>query len=185
MPSTHPKPRIVYMHGDGVLSWSWGWVARLQQGLHTAGFPTFFELFPDSIEARAKYRLPFSSDHVGAGAGEVPVGWSCGSVAAMRFAQDHRVRGLVLIAPYYTDLGLDAVRRSGFVGRPWPWARIKANADRIAMFHSNRDPYVAQAEFAELAQRLDARVFEITGAGHSSEQDTFPKLTDCLIQTHG
>jgi predicted alpha/beta hydrolase family esterase len=95
------------------------------------------------------------------------------------------VRGLVLIAPYCTDLGLEAVRRSGLVGQPWPWARIKADADRIAIFHSDRDPYVAQAEFAELAQRLDARVFEITGAGHFSEQDTFPELTDYLIQTYG
>jgi hypothetical protein len=49
MPITHPKPRIVYMHGDGALSWSWGWVARLQQGLHMAGSPTFFEYQPYGI----------------------------------------------------------------------------------------------------------------------------------------
>jgi hypothetical protein len=35
-PSPPRKPRIVYIHGDGVLYWSWGWVARLCDELRTA-----------------------------------------------------------------------------------------------------------------------------------------------------
>ena len=185
MPRTNLKPRIVYIHGDGVLYWSWGWAARSQQDLQAAGFPTFFELFPDSIEARAQYWLPFLREYVRAGADDVLVGWSCGSVAAMRFAENHQVRGLTLIAPYYTDLGLDTVRRSGFVYQPWRWAQIKANAERIAIFHSDQDPYVNQSEFAELAQRFGAQTFKIAGAGHFSEQTTFPELTNYLINAYG
>jgi hypothetical protein len=162
------KPRVVYIHGDGVRYWRWGWVARLHHDLRISGFPTFFELFPDSIDAS-----------------DVLLGWSCGAVAAMRYAQDHRVGGLVLIAPYFTDLGLDSVRRSGFVGQPWPWARIRRNASAVAIFHSDSDPYVPQQEFAELASRLHAKAFEIPGAGHFADQDTFPELTDHIVQTYG
>lgn len=180
-----PKPRIVYIHGDGVLYWSWGWVPGVQRDLQAASFPTFFELFPDSIEARAKYWLPFLRDHVRVSADDVLLGWSCGSVAAMRVAQEARVRGLVLLAPYFNDYGYEVVRNAGWIDAPWDWAQIRRNADSIAMFHSDADPYIPQAEFAELATHLSARVFEIKGAGHFGEQAHFPELTDYIVRTYG
>ena len=180
-----PKPRIVYLHGDGVLYWPWGWVADARDELCRAGFPTFFELFPDSIEARAKYWIPFLEEHVRVTEHDVLLGWSCGAVAALRFAQEHRVAGLALVAPYYTDLGLDVVRRAGWVDQPWDWSRLRANAERIAIFRSDNDPYVSQTEFAELAEFLGADVHVMPGAGHFGEQETFPALTDYLIQTYG
>jgi len=178
------KPRIVYLHGDGVSVWAWGWVARLQRELAAAGFPTFFELFPDSIEARAKYWLPFLREHVRAGERDVLLGWSCGSVAALRYAEQQRVRGLVLVAPYYTDLDSDVVRNAGWVRGPWDWARIRAHADQIAMFHSDEDPYISQTEFTELARHLEAQTFVLPGAGHFGDQDTFPELTNYILRTY-
>jgi uncharacterized protein len=179
------KPRIVYLHGDGVLYWSWGWVARVHDELRRAGFPTFFELFPDSIEARARYWIPFLENHVRVTDRDVLLGWSCGAVAALRFAEQHRVAGLALIAPYYTDLGLEVVRRAGWVDQPWDWSRIRANTQRIAIFHSDDDPYVSQAEFTELATRLVADVHVMPGAGHFGAQETFPALIDYLTRTYG
>jgi hypothetical protein len=96
------KPRIVYIHGDGVSNWRWGWVVPLQRDLQRAGFPTFFELFPDSIEARAEYWLSF------------PPG-----------------------------------------------------------------------EFTELSRSLDARTFELPGAGHFAERPTFVELSDHIVQAYG
>lgn len=179
------KPRIVYLHGDGVLHWRWGWVARLHDELAAAGFPTFFELFPDSIEARAQYWLPFLKEHVRVDEDDVLLGWSCGAVAALRVAEQTRVRGLVLVAPYYTDLGLEVVRRAGWVTDPWDWARIRANAGRIAIFHGDEDPYVSQAEFAALSQRLNVAPQVMPGAGHFSEQDSFPELTSYILGAQG
>jgi uncharacterized protein len=186
--SCHPrrrmKPRIVHLHGDGVMHWAHPWVARLRARLADAGFPTFFETFPDSIEARAEYWLPFLREHVCAGADDVLLGWSAGAVAAMRYAQEHLVRGLVLVAPYYTDLGLDAVRRSGFVTPPWDWDRVQANAPRRIMFHSDADPYVSQAELRSLATNLAAEVCLVAGAQHFAELIGFPELEAYLIATY-
>ena len=179
------KPRIVYIHGDGVLYWSWGWVVRLQQQLQAAGFPTFFELMPDSIEGRAKYWLPFLRDHVRIGENDVLLGWSCGTVAAMRCAEQQRVRGLVLVAPYFTDLGLEQVQRAGWVSDPWDWPRVRANAEHIAMFQSDNDPWIPQSEFEQLSTHLQAEVHRVAGAGHFSEQETFPELSALIMQQYG
>ena len=173
------KPRIVYLHGDQVLFWNWGWVAKLAAELADNGYPTFFELFPDSIEARAQYWLPFLQDHVRVTDCDVLVGWSCGAVAAMRFAQTHPVRGLVLVAPYYTDLGLPEVRRSGFVTEPWDWEAVRGNAGSVAIFHSDQDPYISQTEFDHLARALGAHRILVPGAGHFERED-FPELCDYL-----
>lgn len=180
-----PLPRIVYIHGDGVLYWSWGWVARLQRELHAAGFPTFFELLPDSIEARSYYWQPFLREHVQLNEEDVILGWSCGAVAAMRCAEHQPLRGLALVAPYFTDLGWAAVRRSGWVTAPWNWPRIRAHAPSIAMFQSDNDPYIAQEEFSQLSAALEARVYNIPGAAHFGDQDVFPELTQHLLTTFG
>lgn len=178
------KPRIVYIHGDGHLHWSFGWAPALKRALEQAGFPTFFELFPDSIEARARYWLAFLEDHVRVGQDDVLLGWSSGTVAAMRCAESTRLRGLALVAPYYTDLGSDKERRSGYFDRPWDFGKIKANAGEIAVFYSDEDPYISQREFAEVSASLGAQVHRIAGAGHFNEQDAFPELAAYLIQRY-
>lgn len=178
------KPRIVYVHGDGVLCWRWGWVERLHAELSARGYPTHFELMPDSIEARARYWLPFLREHVRVGERDVLLGWSCGAVAALRYAQTQAVAGLALVAPYYTDLGSEQVRRSGFVQEPWEFERIRAHAPQRALFHSDADPYISQAEFQALGTALRVQPALIPGAGHFAEQTEFPELIAHLTRTY-
>lgn len=176
--------RIVHLHGDGVMHWAHPWVARVRERLHLAGVPTFFETFPDSIEARAEYWLPFLRDHVRAGSNDVLFGWSAGAAAALRYAQEHPVKGLVLVAPYYTDLGMELVRRSGFVTGPWDWTAIRRHSGRRVVFHSDADPYVSQAELRSLVALLRAEVHVIAGAAHFGELDELPDLEDYLVATY-
>lgn len=177
-----PLPRIVYIHGDQTVHWDCAWVPSVARQLQAAGFETSFQLFPDSIEARAEYWLPFLEQHVRAGVNDLLLGWSCGAVAALRYAQEHAVRGLVLVAPYFTDLGLSEVRRSGFVVPAWDWERLRANAPTISMFHSDEDPWIPQAEFRALAEHLHVEVRIVRGAGHFAELTSFPELVEHIIQ---
>lgn len=175
------RPRIVYLHGDHTVDWRVAWVPSVKATLEQAGYETFFELLPDSVEARAEYWLPFLEQRARAGRDDVLLGWSCGAVAAMRYAQTHAVRGLVLIAPYYTDLGLPEVRKSGFVVPAWDWERVRANAGTIHMFQSDADPYVSQAELASLARHLGAAVTSVPGAGHFADLTDFDVLVQRVV----
>src|ERR1700688_2258129 len=115
------QPRIIFIHGNQSTHWSFAWTSWLKQELENQAFPTFFETFPDSIIARAKYWLPFLKEHVGAAETDVIVGWSSGAVATMRYAEENNIRGSILVAPCVSDLGDALERESGYFDKPWDW----------------------------------------------------------------
>ena len=93
------------------------------------------------------------------------VGHSSGAVAAMRYAEKYKVKGLVLVAAYHTDLGKDYEKISGYFRRPWEWSTIKENCDFIIQFASTDDPFVPFEEQQYVADNLksDLRKFEDQG----------------------
>jgi predicted alpha/beta hydrolase family esterase len=177
-------PRIVFLHGNETSHWSQSWAGWLKVELEKLGFETFFETMPDSIFARAEYWLPFIEDHIQAGENDVIVGWSSGATAAMRFAEDTKIRGSVLISPSYTDLGDEIENMSGYYDEPWRWDDIKKNQDKIALFYGNNDPFIPQKEFLHIAEKLDADKRMYSGAGHFIDQDTFPQLLEYIKQQY-
>jgi predicted alpha/beta hydrolase family esterase len=178
------KPRIVFLHGNETTHWSQSWAGWLKAELEKAGFDTFFETLPDSIFARAEYWLPFLEDHIQAGENDVLVGWSSGATAAMRYAEDTKIRGSVLISPSYTDLGDEIENMSGYYDDPWLWQQIKENQDKIALFYANNDPFIPQREFKHIAEKLAPEQVMLSGAGHFIEQDTFPQLLEYIVKNY-
>ena len=160
------QPRIIFIHGNGSMHWSFAWAPWLKQALEAKGYATFFETFPDSIIARSEYWLPFLQDHVSAGENDVIVGWSSGAVAALRYAETHALRGSVLVAPSISDLNNDLEKQSGYFDTTWNWQQIKANQQHIALVHSDNDPFIPQEEFKVVEQELEPEVIMIPGAGH-------------------
>lgn len=66
-----------------------------------------------------------------------------------------------------------------FVGREFNWDKIKKNANKIFLYHSNNDPYVPMEKAYELANCLGIKPTIIENAGHFNEQagyTEFPKL---------
>lgn len=98
----------------------------------------------------------------------------------MRYAESHRIKGSILIAPSYTDLGDELEKQSGYFVSPWNWKAIKDNQDRIAIFHSDNDPYIPQDDFEFIAKQLKAEVVKIPGQGHFTDEQTFPRLLECI-----
>lgn len=178
------KPRIVYIHGNGATHWSFAWAKWLKEELERAGYPTFFETMPDSVIARKEFWFPFLENHIKAGEGDVLVGWSSGAVAAMCYAEGHKIRGSVLIGPSTSDLGIDMEKQSGYFDEPWQWGKIKANQQHIALVHSDNDPFIPQEEFAKVATELTPEVIKLPGKGHFMEQDTFPELLEYIERTY-
>lgn len=178
------KPRFVFIHGNGTSHWSFAWVPWLKTELEKLGFETFFETMPDSIIARSQYWLPFLKDHVKVGENDVIIGWSSGAVAAMRYAEDNKIYGSILVSPCYTDLGDDMEKQSGYYNAPWQWDKIKSNQDKIALVWGDDDPYIPQGEFDFIARQLNPTQIKIAGGKHFIEQDQFPELLQYIIQTY-
>jgi uncharacterized protein len=178
------KPRFVFIHGNGTEHWSYGWAGWFKGELDKLGFESFFETMPDSIIARAEYWLPFLKDHVKAGPDDVLVGWSSGAVAAMRYAEDHNIKGSVLISPCYTDLGDKMEKQSGYYDKPWQWGNIKANQEKVALLWGDDDPYIPQEEFAFIAEQLNPVHIKIPGGKHFIERTEFPELLQYIKETY-
>ncbi len=178
------KPRFIYIHGNSTTHWSFAWAPWLKSELEKLGYPTFFETMPDSVMARSEYWLPFLKDHVKAGQDDILMGWSSGAVAAMRYAEDNKILGSVLISPCYTDLNDDMEKQSGYYDKPWQWDKIRANQARIGLIWGDDDPYIPQDDFKFIADQLQPTQIKIPGGKHFIEQDTFPELLEYIRQNY-
>ncbi len=178
------KTRIIFIHGNQSTHWSSSFAPWFKKELEKLGFETFFETFPDSIIARAEYWLPFLKDHVRAGENDILVGWSSGAVAAMRFAENNRIKGSVLISPCYTDLGDALEKQSGYFDKPWNWESIKSNQQKIVLFYGDDDPYIPQDQFEFISSKLNPEVMKISGGKHFIELSEFPQLIDCINRNY-
>ncbi len=178
------KPRIVYIHGNGASHWSFGWAPWLRDELEKRGYETFFETMPDSVIARKKWWLPFMEGHIKVGENDVVVGWSSGAIAAMRYAEWHKIRGSVLVGPSASDLGDELEKQSGYFDEPWQWQKIKDNQQHVAIVHSDNDPFIPQEQFAIIKKELSPDVVLLPGRGHFIDEATFPELLDYILKTY-
>lgn len=178
------KPRFIFIHGNSTTHWSFGWAPWLKAEVEKLGYGTFFETMPDSIIARAQYWLPFLKEHARVGEDDVIIGWSSGAVAAMRYAEENRIKGSVLISPCYTDLDDELEKQSGYFDKPWQWEKIKSNQENIALIWGDDDPYIAQSEFEFIASQLDPTCVKVSGGKHFIERTEFPELLEYLKKAY-
>ena len=180
------KPRIVYIHGNQATHWSFAWAPWLKQKLEEDGFETFFETMPDSIIARSEYWMPFLEEHVGVRESDILVGWSTGSIAAMRYAEKHKIKGSVLIGTYHTDLSDELERQSGYFDTSWNWESIKNNQNWIAQFASTNDPVIPIEEGRFVQKQLGTEYYEFNDKYHfgwPEPMTMFPELLE-VIRKH-
>ena len=98
-------------------------------------------------------------------------------------AEAHKLRGLVLIAAYDSDLGDELERNSGYFSRPFDWARIVANCGFVVQFAGTRDslvPIAVQRRVAaQLGPKCDLR--EMPKRDHFFSSP-FPELVDAVTE---
>jgi predicted alpha/beta hydrolase family esterase len=178
------KPRFVFVHGNQTSDWRTPWTVWLQQKLASRGYDTHFENMPDPQVARRDIWIPYLRDEVKVGPADVIIGWSSGAVAAMRYAEAHKILGSILISPCYTDLGDALEKQSGYYDDPWNWQAIKSNQKKIALVFGDDDPYIPQSEFAYIAVHLGPEKLKIPGAGHFEARQDMPELLRYIERTY-
>ena len=140
-----------------------------------AGVHATLRDMPDPDKAREKYWIPFMRDSLKCGEDTVIIGHSSGAAAAMRYAERYKVKGIILVAAYVTDLGSCYEKKSGYFDRPWLWEKIKANTGFIVQFGSTDDRLVPFDEQTQVHEGLNSDFQKFTDKGHFMEF-IFPEL---------
>ena len=157
--------KAIFLPGIGGGKTTDGWFPHLNAELTRLGIAVVAAEFPDPAQSRCQYWLPFV-ESLGADAETILVGYSTGAIAAMRYAESHRILGSILVGTYYTDLRDEAEKQSGYFESPWDWPAIKRNQQWIGVFASIDDPCVPIEEARYVRDRLEATYFEFTDRGH-------------------
>jgi pimeloyl-ACP methyl ester carboxylesterase len=168
-------PKAILIHGNGGCTAGDIWLPWVERELAGAGLDVINQTFPDNVKARARYWMPFL-EQLGADEQTILIGHSSGAVAAMRYAETHRLLGSVLVGVCYTDLGDAGEAASGYYDRPWQWDRIRNNQRWIGIYQSSDDPLIPVAEARFVAAQLKCRYFEYSDRGHFIDSHEFPEL---------
>lgn len=182
-------PKVIIIHGNGGCTGHMHWYPALKRQLEAEGLEVITPTMPDNILARAEYWLPFLKDKLNTDENTILIGHSSGAVAAMRFAENNKIYGSVLVAACHTDLGDENETLSGYYDHPWQWDQIKANQHWIVQFHSTDDPAIPVEEARHVHQKLGTEYIESTGEGHftsrARQEEGFPEIVAIIKQKLG
>jgi len=167
--------KAILIHGNGGGTAGDIWLPYLERELTAIGLDVINRTFPDNIKARARFWLPFLEE-LGAGSDTILIGHSSGAVAAMRYAETHRLLGSVLVGVCHTDLGDGSEAASGYYRAPWQWEQIRRNQQWIGIYQSSDDPLIPVAEARFVAAQLKCSYFEFTDRGHFVDSREFPEV---------
>lgn len=182
--------RVILLHGNGDGRGTDNWFPYIKSSLEEMGVECLAPDLPDPVLARKQYWFPYFTDILKLTPSDVTIGHSSGALAIMKYAEEHQVKASILVGTYYTDLGYDDERQSGYFETPWKWSKIKQNQDWTAIFASTDDPYIPIAEPRFIRDQLGSDYFEFNDKGHFGEDTTppttaFPELLTYLKQKMG
>ena len=169
------RVKVILIHGNGGGTAGDIWLPYLERELTAIGLNVINRTFPDNVKARARYWLPFL-EQLGAGEDTILVGHSSGAVAAMRYAETHRLLGSILVGVCHTDLGDGGEAASGYYRASWQWDQIRLNQQWIGIYQSTDDPLIPVAEARFVAAQLKCSYFEFTDRGHFTDSREFPEV---------
>ncbi len=176
--------KVIFLPGNGGDgSTTYGWFPYVKKELESLGLQVLTPTFPDGELARASYWLPFL-DTLGVDQNTILIGHSSGAIAAMRYAEEHVVRGSVLVSAYHTTLGIEAEVLSGYFEKDWNWNAIKDNQEFIIQFNSTNDPFIPIEEARYVHEKLGTDYHELN-QGHFYPQEAFPELIEAIKRVIG
>lgn len=176
--------KIVIIHGNGGSTQNTCWIPWLKAGLEKQGLAVVTPTMPDNFYARASAWLPYMEKEIWCNEKTIIIGHSSGAVAAMRYAENHKILGSVLIGASYTDLGSEHERISGYFTTPWCWDKIKSNQQWIIQLASTDDPYIPINQARLIHKNLNTEYHEFANRGHFLE-DTIPDALSIVLKKLG
>lgn len=177
------KPKVVLVHGNGGSLGTDNWFPYTKAKLEALGLSVMSPNMPDNMLARESEWLPFLKNELRADDNTILIGHSSGAVAAMRYAENNKLYGSILVGACYTDLGDEDEKASGYYNRRWRWDKIKANQNWIVQFASTDDPYIPIKEARHIHSMLNTEYYEANNEGHYSQDRAkveFPEIIEII-----
>ncbi|MEO7158438.1 MAG: alpha/beta hydrolase [Vicinamibacterales bacterium] len=174
--------KAILIHGNGGCTAGDIWLPWVERELTALGLQVINQTFPDNIKARARYWLPHL-EALGADQDTILIGHSSGAVAAMRYAETHRLLGSILVGVCHTDLGDSFEAASGYYAAGWQWQKIRDHQEWIAIYNSTDDPHIPIAEPRFVAKQLKCSYYEFTNRGHFVDSRQFPEIVELVRRT--
>lgn len=177
--------KVIFIPGNGGSTTCDNWFPDVKKALEAKGLVVIAANFPDSDLARESIWLPFLLNDLQADSNSILVGHSSGAIAAMRFAEKYSILSSVLVGAYYTNLGMEKEKQSGYFDTPWEWQKIKNNQKWTVLFSSQDDPWIPIEEPRYIHQQLNCEYHEYANQGHFGGdyfKESFPELTQAIIQ---
>lgn len=175
--------KIMLVPGNGNADMSEIWYPWIVKEFKKLDFEVIAKNMPDADLARKEFWLPFIEQQLKEDEKSILIGHSSGAVAAMRYAETHKLEGIVLVSVCYTDLGDEKEAMSRYFNEPWQWDLIKKNVKWIVQFHSLNDPFIPIEEARFVHEKLDTEYYEYSDQGHFSSdvgKNEFPELLEAL-----
>lgn len=174
--------KVIFLPGNGGCTPKDNWFPYVKNELEALGITVIDKDFPDNDICRAQYWLPFIKE-LGADEQTILIGHSTGAIASMRFAEENKIFGSVLVAGYHTDLEDEKEKQSGYFDTPWKWEQIKNNQKWIIQFNATDDPWIPITEARFVHEKLNTDYHEFTDKGHFGvdyHKKDFPELIEAL-----
>lgn len=163
--------KVVIIHGNGGCTANSVWIPWLKAELEKKKIKVMAHTMPDNYEAKASQWLPYMKDVLQCDANTIVIGHSSGAVAAMRYAEQNKLLGSVLVGACYTDLGFESEKISGYYDAPWQWDAMKKNQQWVIQLSSSDDPYIPIHEARHIHKNLDSEYHEFDDQGHFQNKE--------------
>ena len=171
--------RAMIIPGNNNTAISECWYPQVKKELEKLGLDVIAKNMPDPDLARKQFWLPFIEEHVKSQGNSILVGHSSGAVAILRYLEENKAEGIVLVGASHTDLNDKKEKISGYFDEPWNWEKIRKNVKWIIQFASTDDPYIPIAEARHINGKLNSEYYEFTNRGHFMQAE-FPELVEVI-----
>lgn len=161
------KSKIIIIPGNGDSHIETdNWYAWVRDNLTSRGYEVIAQDMPDPVAAHANIWLPHIENIFKADENTIIIGHSSGGVAVLRYLENHKLFGAIIIGVNHTDLGDESEKESGYFDPPWQWDKIRANAGWIIQFASTDDPYIPVDQPRFIHNQTNSQYHELSNRGH-------------------
>ncbi len=182
------KPKIIILPGNGNSHIDTdNWYAWVRDEIKKLGLEVIAQDMPDPEIAHMNIWLPHIKNNFKADANTIIIGHSSGGVAALRYLEENKLLGAIVVGVNHTDLGFPEEKESGYYSTPWQWNKIKANAQWIVQFASTDDPFIPITQPRLIHEKLNTEYHEYHDRGHfmttpENPRKDFPEIIVVIKQ---